>query len=511
MNMKFMGILLREGRKEDLKKKYSTKFNEQDLDFILNISDLVDFNHKYTDFVLKNTDGDGELDTDELEHFVGLIKDFDKYQSQLPKKDINQYVSLNELEKVILYIRGKNKDKEEEKKVEKIYEDNKFVVVKPKTEQASCKYGSNTTWCVTSRGTGHFDAYTSGGQELYFIINKVNSTDKNYSKVAVHFNQVGEPTFWDSQDKIMSDREVNILKYAYPEIIDAIGTDFKEISKSNKYRILNPIFDNKGITTRTEKNFLGTNSTLNVSVRAFDLLSKILVTLDSYGEPGKSQGYINISLDNKLIDQYSFIVSFSMEDNKSFSTIVVLDSLGEGFNSWGNNKEKELIDLGLEGWEFESKFFIVGEPQIIAESVRNYIASKVMDHVKNNIRLQQKLIGSGRVWRADRANYGYTFGKNKGLIKRLVDYLDNGEIGTKLDFLESLGKLKSKIVNGKKMYAHSSGDQYYPSTQFRGQFSSFFASAKMAGILNYRKVGKDYFLTKGPNFDAFKSGELKAL
>jgi hypothetical protein len=33
----------------------------------------------------------------------------------------------------------------------------------------------------------------------------------------------------------------------------------------------------------------------------------------------------------------------------------------------------------------------------------------------------------------------------------------------------------------------------------------------MAGILNYRKIGKDYFLTKGPNFDAFKSGELKAL
>jgi hypothetical protein len=27
--MKFMGILLKEGRKEDLKKKYSTKFNEE--------------------------------------------------------------------------------------------------------------------------------------------------------------------------------------------------------------------------------------------------------------------------------------------------------------------------------------------------------------------------------------------------------------------------------------------------------------------------------------------------
>jgi hypothetical protein len=33
----------------------------------------------------------------------------------------------------------------------------------------------------------------------------------------------------------------------------------------------------------------------------------------------------------------------------------------------------------------------------------------------------------------------------------------------------------------------------------------------MAGILGYRKVGKDFLLIKGPNFDAFKSGELKAL
>jgi len=41
--MKFFSILLKEGRKEDLRKKYSTKFNEEDLEFILNISDLQDF------------------------------------------------------------------------------------------------------------------------------------------------------------------------------------------------------------------------------------------------------------------------------------------------------------------------------------------------------------------------------------------------------------------------------------------------------------------------------------
>jgi len=510
MNMKFMGILLNEGRKEDLKKKYSTKFNEEDLDFILNISDLGDFNHKYTDFVLKNTDGDGELDTNELEHLVGLIQDFDKYQSQFPKKDINQYVSVNELELVINYVRTKKKEKEEEKKIDKVYEDNKFVVVKPKSEAASCKYGSSTTWCVTSRGTGHFDRYTSGAQELYFIINKVNSTDKNYSKVAVHYNQVAEPTFWDSQDKIMSEREVNILKYAYPEIIDAIETDFEEVSKSNKYKILNPIFDNEAITTKTQKNFLGTDLTLTVSVLAFELLSKILVTMESFGEPGKAQGFINISLDDKLIDNYYFIVTFSTEDKKSFSISLFLKRLAEGHNQW-EKKEKDLVNLGLQGWGLQSKFLISGEPQLIAESIRNYIASKVMDHLKDNPILQQRLIGDSKVWRPDRFNYGYTFGKNKGLITKLVNYLDSKDIGTKLDFLESIGKLKSKKVDGKKLYAHSYSDKYFPSSQWRGHFSSFFASAKLSGILGYRKIGKDYFLIKGPNFDAFKSGQLKAL
>ena len=224
--MKFIGILLNEGRKEDLKKKYSTKFNEQDLEFILNISDLKDFNHKYTDFVLKNTDGDGELDTDELEHLVGLIKDFDKYSGQFPKKDINQYMSLNELESVVNFVRTKNKDKELEGQAKKIYEKGDFVVIQPKTEQASCKYGSNTKWCVTSKDSGHFGRYTAGRQGLYFIINKAKSTNANYSKVAIHFDDGGNIKYWDSQDSPMTQREIDVFEYAFPEMIDSIKDDY---------------------------------------------------------------------------------------------------------------------------------------------------------------------------------------------------------------------------------------------------------------------------------------------
>jgi hypothetical protein len=497
--MKFMGILLKEGRKEDLKKKYSTKFNEEDLEFILNISDLKDFNHKYTDFVLKNTDGDGELDTDELEHLVGLIKDFDKYQSQFPKKDINQYVSLNELEKVILYIRGKNKEKELEGQAKKIYEKGDFVVIQPKTEQSSCKYGSNTKWCVSSKDSGHFGRYTAGRQGLYFIINKAKSTNKKYSKVAIHFDDSGEPRYWDSQDSPMGQREIEIFEYAFDEMIQAIKDDYRAYAGSMTDKFLTEAFNSVGENSADKRNYLNSTYTLSTLVRGFQNLSN--------SDFGRTEGILTISLDsdneNKLIDGYRIFVTYKSKDEKTFIASI-------GFMGDDDIRGDDIQDLGLEEWGIDVTYNIGRSPAETAEGVRRHISHRVLDHIVNNPKLIQKVAGTSKVWRADRANYGYTFGKNKGLIKKLVGYLDNGSIGTKLDFLEFIGKLKTKVVDGKKLYSRSD-DNYVPSSQFRGQFSSFFASAKMAGILGYRKVGKDFLLIKGPNFDAFKSGELKAL
>jgi hypothetical protein len=495
-----MSILLKEGRKEDLKKKYSTKFNEQDLDFILNISDLVEFNHKYTDFVLKNTDGDGELDTDELEYFIGLIKDFDKYQSQFPKKDINQYVSLNELEKVVNFVRVKNKDKELESQAKKIYEKGDFVVIQPKTEQASCKYGSNTKWCVTSKDSGHFGRYTAGRQGLYFIINKAKSTNKNYSKVAIHFDDEGFMRYWDAQDSPMSQREIDVFEYAFPEMIESIKDDYKAYAGSMTDKFITETFDKIGENTAESRNYLNSNYNLTTSIRGFQNNPDLGF--------GHSEAILSISLisdeENKLIDEYQIFITYKSKNEKTFTA-----SIGfAGPDSMTSAEDFE--DLGLEEWGIDVIYNLGKTPAETAEGVRRHIVTRVLDHIKNNPKLTQKIAGTSKVWRPDRFNYGYTFGKNKGLIKKLVDYLDAGTIGTKLDFLESLGKLKTKVVDGKKLYSRS-GDNYVPSSQFRGQFSSFFASAKMAGILNYRKIGKDYFLIKGPNFDAFKSGELKAL
>jgi hypothetical protein len=493
-----MSILLREGRKEDLKKKYANKFDNETLDWFLNIADLQDFNHKYTDFILKGVhpehiEGDTEIG-------INLIKSFDKYQSQLEKKDINQYKSFEELDSALFPINQKQKQKELENQVNRVYEDDKFLVVKPKTHEASCKYGSKTKWCTTAQSPDHFQRYTSGRQSLYYIINKANSNNKTYSKVAIHFDDGGEPRYWDSQDSPMGQREIDILNYAFPELIDAIKADYRMHAGSMTDKFLTEAFNSVGETSADKRNYLNSTYTLSTLVRGFQNLPN--------SDFGRTEGILTITLssdeENKLIDGYRIFVTYKSKDEKNFTASI-------GFMGDDDIRGDDIQDLGLEEWGIDATYYLGKSPAETAEGVRRHIAHRVLDHIVNNPKLTQKIAGTSKVWRPDRANYGYTFGKNKGFIKKLVDYLDAGTIGTKLDFLESLGKLKSKVVDGKKMYSHTNRAGFSPSSQFRGQFSSFFASAKMAGILGYRKVGKDYFLIKGPNFDAFKSGELKAL
>jgi hypothetical protein len=497
-----MGILLSEGRKEDLKKKYAKKFEGgTGLDFILNISDLVDFNHKYTDWVLKNVDPESDNFDDDVEYIVELVKDFDKYSSQFPKKDINQYVSLNELESVINFVRTKNKDKELEGQAKKIYEKGDFVVIQPKTEQASCKYGSNTKWCVTSKGSGHFGRHTAGRQGLYFIINKAKSTNKNYSKVAIHFDDSGDMRYWDSQDSPMNQREIDVFEYAFPEMIESIKKDYKEFAGSMIDKFLTQAFNSVGEDSAESTNYLNSSYNLISYVTGFQNIPDLGF--------GHSEARLSISLNSrenvsKLIDEYQVFITYKTKDDKTFTATI-------GFTEPDEIPGDDHVDLELYSWGIDVTYNISKTPAETAHGVRRHIATRVLDHIQYNQKLAQKVSGSSNVWRPDRANYGYTFGKNKGLIKKLVDWLDKGSIGTKLDFLVDIGKLDKKIEGDKPMYSSKNRNLFEPSSRWRGQFSSFFASAKNAGILDYRKIGKDFLLKKGNNFEAFKSGKLKAL
>jgi hypothetical protein len=498
--MKFLNILLKEGRKEDLKKKYSNKFDEEVLDFVLGISDLQDFNHKYTDFILKNLDPKTDIDF-WVEMGIQLVKDFDKYQKNLEKKDINQYNSFTELESKLEPFREKEKEKELEGQTEKIYEDDNFLVLVPKTQEASCKYGSGTKWCTTVKGAGHFNRYTSGKQGLYYIIRKKGNQTEPYYKVAVHVNEIGNENWWDATDHQLGGDTVTLFKEYFPELYSKIKEHSQEKRKPNLKEV-DKIFEDMDQTMVVAENFKNSGKDLKIIVTGFDRIPDM---------SGKATGFVKIFLGNEPIDAYDMYVSYNIDTNGRLSLSIGFDSFGE-FN---DEYFTPIFDFEFwKGWGIDGNYNYTNQLTIQEMRIQflYWIANRVQSKIHQITPFEAYVKNiTGPVWTPNRASYGYTFSKNKGLVKKLINWLDSGKIGTKLDFLTDIGHLEKITQDGKTQFRKSKLGFLYNPRDLRGQHSSFFSSAKLAGILNYRKIGKEYFLIKGPNFEAFKSGELKAL
>lgn len=190
--------LLFEAKKDTLRSKYSSIPDEF---FNMIVNGDPSPTKKYSEWMLKQYSPiPGEIDrliniVNRFDKSVNRInhefirKGIDQFESEVgidipfkdidiilrSPKDINSYAGVGILNAILNQIESK-KTKREEKLVgaEKIYEDENFLVVLPKTTQGSCHYGAGTKWCTAARGENHFDSYSRRGT-LYYIIFKANS------------------------------------------------------------------------------------------------------------------------------------------------------------------------------------------------------------------------------------------------------------------------------------------------------------------------------------------------
>jgi hypothetical protein len=109
---------------------------------------------------------------DVADYIIEEVVYFNRFSGSLEKKDINSY-SYDTLAKALAIKKLQSKEKELAKDVTKIYEDSSWLIVSPKSHQASCTYGANTKWCVTTKNNPeYFKRYTNEPQYLIFVINK---------------------------------------------------------------------------------------------------------------------------------------------------------------------------------------------------------------------------------------------------------------------------------------------------------------------------------------------------
>jgi hypothetical protein len=242
-------IILIEGRVEDVLNKHfkgtpGGYLEQIYYDEIVPGSAEINPNHKYLEWIAKNWDTSGPNEDGDIDHnlkeILLAVSKFDNQSQRLEIKDLNQYRDINQLFDALKKVgQTARRTVEISDEVDKIYEDNRFVVVVPKTHKSSCYYGAGTKWCTASKDTdSHFSNYKSDG-ELYYIIDKTLPTSSPYYKVALNKKLAGlTEDFWDVKDKPITDKVdiINIIqnKKMLEDIRNHFGVKFEERIKQEK-------------------------------------------------------------------------------------------------------------------------------------------------------------------------------------------------------------------------------------------------------------------------------------
>ena len=227
--------ILTENRIDDAKKLAQQIGVESDFDKLVSISESINPNHKYLQWLVNNIT---TLNTD-LNDVVEVLRFFDKNSTKFNKRDINQYSSFQELndeaQRVSNFIR---REIEIPEGSTVLLNNDKFIVVIPETKAASCKLGAGTTWCTTMNDRTYYEDYKAEG-ELYYIISKTKPTSDDTYKMAVRFifndgNYPPQPKIYgiyNTPDKEIS-KQV-LIDNSSPEVLDVIAEDFR--SKWNNW------------------------------------------------------------------------------------------------------------------------------------------------------------------------------------------------------------------------------------------------------------------------------------
>ena len=147
---------------------------------------------------------------------------------------------INDIQNDVLTAEKNIRTKINEGKVEKIFEDKKWLVIKINSMEASCKYGSNTKWCISASENNRFsDHGYSENNHIYFIIDKNDKSDDSdvLYKMAVLINKKTRfIQIWDAQDHLLTTKEVNIVYKFIPEIFESISKHSTNIIDINKIK-----------------------------------------------------------------------------------------------------------------------------------------------------------------------------------------------------------------------------------------------------------------------------------
>jgi hypothetical protein len=195
--------MLIEGRVDDVRKKYGG-LGTHVLDQL--VAGDPSGNYKYLAWMAREVAEGffGDKAHRKPTDVIRTVQDFHKNHQRLKVKDLYQYDEPEDVRDAVDALGLSKTQQKKETKLEgadKLYEDERFILMFMKNKDAVCHYGFGTQWCITSRDEYHFEDYTNKGILFYFLIDKTKKSHE-LNKVAIAVDKVEgmETDIYDEQD-----------------------------------------------------------------------------------------------------------------------------------------------------------------------------------------------------------------------------------------------------------------------------------------------------------------------
>ena len=134
--------------------------------------------------------------------------------------DLQNYKTIDELQDAISLAQLKLVDKEMASQIIRVFEDDNWIVLRPLTFAASCKYGAATKWCTPATSEPqHFHRYWSRGCLIY-ILNKQTGYKVATQK---YYDDSDRSTLWNAADREVNWADVDVPGYVFEKVRDEIN------------------------------------------------------------------------------------------------------------------------------------------------------------------------------------------------------------------------------------------------------------------------------------------------
>lgn len=517
-----MNMILLEGRKEDVYKKYQKsidaerKFlsnymdNASAYDFLLDDPFMIETNYKYLGDALEHhytmNEWSGEAEPTNIEtarnklfsirrEIQGLVEDleiFEKHKSKFKYPEFKRYLPylqefFQEAKKIKDEVDNKNREKLAKKGGVKIFENDSLLIVKPTTYEASCSYGAGTRWCTTmANQPSYFNQYSSNGNLYYLILKNVDRTNKFY-KMAIQAPKNGrfdKDTIWyDSTDERLTNREIeSVLAHMPKSAYNSMEEDFKKSFPDKKpLDILLKVLQKDDFYTIINGRIVDYSYQYKNGI--------VKVTFGNLHIIDFSDNMINLELDFSINDN-----SMGYEESGTIFMKIQSQPIQTVSEKHAFRIDVDIVPNSEEGGEIiiRDRFVV---PMFIEEGLKlnetrlmymlsdtlNEVGRTFYNRIVNKLQTDERLLNFFPPKKAKGYTMSnYTFTGKGTLTKAFMEYLKNipeGKVGNKNEFLTQMGRRTGP-----------------------GQYSSFFSALAQAGIT--ARQGKSG-LVKGINFDKF--------